>query len=212
MKTRDKLLAAAAEALATDGVATISARSIAARADVNQALIFYHFDGVSDLLSAAVRWSVDRAVDDYRDRLDDVTTLSGLLVLGGAVQAAETERGNVAQMAQVMAGAQHDPRLAEAARYAIAAWSTEIETVVQRVLAQSVLHGIVDPAGAARAVTAAFVGLQLYDGVDPAGARSAMDTLRVLGAVAEVVDDLGPVMTRALRGRLRRKLADVGRP
>lgn len=211
MKTRDKLLAAAAEALATDGVATISARSIAARADVNQALIFYHFDGVSDLLSTAVRWSVDRAVDDYRDQLDGVTTLSGLLVLGGTVQAAETERGNVAQMAQVLAGAQQDPQLAEAARYAMAAWSSEIEAVVGRVLASSVLHGVVDPAGAARAVTAAFVGLQLYDGVDADGARSAMDTLRVLGAVAEAVDGLGPVATRALRSRLRKKLTDQRR-
>ena len=45
--TRAKLLSAAAEALRVDGVAGLSARSIATRAGVNQALIFYHFKTVA---------------------------------------------------------------------------------------------------------------------------------------------------------------------
>ncbi|MDM7854896.1 TetR family transcriptional regulator [Cellulomonas alba] len=211
MKTRDKLLAAAADALAAEGVSAISGRSIAARAGVNQALVFYHFESVADLLAAAVRWSVDESVADYRRRLADVSTLSELLALGDTLQAVERDRGNVAQMAQVMAGAQQEPRLAEAARYAIDAWAAEVEAVIARVLETSPLGGLLDAAGAARAVTAAFIGLQLYEGVDPAGARSATDALRVLGVVAETVDGLGPVATRALRARVRRKVTRAGR-
>ena len=80
MTTRDKLLDAAATALAEDGVAGVSARTVAARAGVNQALVFYHFGSVSGLLDAAVHQSVDLAVAAYRDRLSDVSTLAELLV------------------------------------------------------------------------------------------------------------------------------------
>jgi AcrR family transcriptional regulator len=51
--TREKLLAAAVETVWRDGLGASSARSIAARAGVNQALIFYHFGSVSELVEQA---------------------------------------------------------------------------------------------------------------------------------------------------------------
>src|SRR5215217_1641902 len=105
MSTRDRLLEAAARGLAEDGVAAVSARTLAARADLNQALVFYHFGTVSGLLDAAVRRSVDLAVVSYRDRFAEVTSLGELLVLGRDLHQAERRAGNVQQMAQVMAGA-----------------------------------------------------------------------------------------------------------
>jgi len=202
VNTTDKLLAAAAQALSQEGVASLSARSIAARAQVNQALIFYHFGSLGGLLDAAVRRSVDEAVADYRGRLGEVATLSGLLELGNTLHSVEKERGNVAQMAQVLAGAQRDERLAGAARYAIETWSAELEAVLRRVLAASPLDGILEPAGMARAVAAGFIGLQLYEGVDPSGATSAIDALAAIAAIAQSLDGLGPVATRAVRSRL----------
>ena len=95
MTTRDKLLEAAAVALAEDGVAGVSARTVAARAEVNQALVFYHFGTVDELLEAAVRRSVDLAVATYRDRSADVTSLADLLTLGRDLHRTEQERGNV---------------------------------------------------------------------------------------------------------------------
>jgi AcrR family transcriptional regulator len=146
--TRDKLLAAAAEALARDGLSGVSARAIACRAGVNQALVFYHFGSVSDLLEAAVRRSVDLAVASYRDRFADVGSLGELLALGRDLHRMERRRGNVAQMAQVMSGAQRDPILAKAGRYAMQRWTSEIEAVLARLLPGSVVEGLVDPRGA----------------------------------------------------------------
>ena len=108
MTTRDKLLDAAATALAQDGVAGVSARTVAARADVNQALVFYHFGSVSGLLDAAVRRSVDLAVASYHARFSEVSSLAELLSVGRDLHEAEKRAGNVQQMAQVMAGA-YDP-------------------------------------------------------------------------------------------------------
>jgi AcrR family transcriptional regulator len=202
--TRDKLLAAAAEALARDGLSGVSARAIACRAGVNQALVFYHFGSVSDLLEAAVRRSVDLAVASYRDRFADVGSLGELLALGRDLHRMERRRGNVAQMAQVMSGAQRDPILAKAGRYAMQRWTSEIEAVLARLLPGSVVEGLVNPRGLSRAVAGGSIGLELYAGVDRAGAESALDTLDAMGAVLAALDDLGPMATRAVRGRVRR--------
>jgi AcrR family transcriptional regulator len=204
MTTRDKLLDAAAEALAEDGVAGVSARTVAARAEVNQALVFYHFGSVSGLLDAAVRRSLDLAVASYRDRLADVSTITELVAVGRALHESEQQAGNVAQMAQVMAGARRDETLAAAGRYAMDRWAAELETVLVRVLAGSALQGLVDPGGLARVVAAGFIGLELYDGVDPRSAEQALASLDALGALITAFDALPPLAVRAVRTRVRR--------
>jgi AcrR family transcriptional regulator len=204
MTTREKLLDAAAEMLSTEGLTGLSARNVAARAGVNQALVFYHFGSVAALVEAALRRSADLAVATYRNRFDDVTSFTELLTLGRELHTAERDRGNVAQMAQVMSGALRDETLARAGRYALAQWTRQIETVLGRLLAGSPLRGLVEPAGLARAVAASFLGLELYEGVDPEGAASAMSALESLGNLLEMVDGLGPVGTRAVRGQVRK--------
>jgi len=205
--TRDKLLDAAAAALAEDGVAAVSARSVAARAEVNQALVFYHFGTVDALLEAAVRRSVDLAVSSYRARFADVTSLGDLVALGRDLHRTEQERGNVAQMAQVMAGARRSPVLASAGRYAMDRWGAEVEAAVARVLPGTPLAGLVDPRGLAQVVAAGFIGLELYDGVDPAAAASALGAMEVIGALVSALEALPPVAARAVRSRARKAVS-----
>jgi len=202
--TRDKLIRATQKALVEDGIAHLSARTTAARAGVNQALVFYHFSTVSELVEAAARAMADDSVDYYRDRFAEVESLGGLLALGQEVHERERTTGNVAVMAQLMAGAQRDEVLARAARYAMDLWREQVERVVRRVVEPSPLADVVDPAGLARAIAAAFIGLELYEGVDADGAGSALATLEQLGVLVEVLDELGPVARRAVRSRLRR--------
>ena len=107
----------------------------------------------------------------YRERFAEINSLTELLVVGRQLNLRERELGNIAMMAQLMAGAQHDLMLAEAARYAMAAWNKEIEAVVRRVLAGSPLVDLVDAVALAQAISASFIGLELYEGVDPVAAR-----------------------------------------
>jgi AcrR family transcriptional regulator len=201
--TRSKLLAAAAESLREDGIAGLSARAIANRAHVNQALIFYHFGTVGELVQAACQQAVDESADFYREQFESVTSLTELLAVGRALHERERAAGNVAMMAQLMSGAQTDPTLASAARYAMTRWNAEIETVVRRVLQDHPLAEIADPSGLARAISAGFIGLELYEGVDPDGADLALQSLEQLGLLVEVMDDLGPVARRAVRAKTR---------
>lgn len=201
--TKDKLVDAAIASLREDGIDAISARTVAARAQVNQALIFYHFGTLAGLIDAAVRISVDESRARYTAAFAAVASVAELLDVGGRLHEEERDRGNVAMMAQLMAGAQHDPQLATASRYAMSAWVGDVETALRRLLADSVLGEVVDAHGLACAVNAGFIGLELYDGVDPANAAAGLGALRELVGLADAVDRLGPLARRGVLAALR---------
>lgn len=202
--TREKLLDGAIRTLTEQGIAKTSARTVAAAAGVNQALVFYHFGSVDELLSEACRYATERRVGRYRERLAGISSLGELLAFGREMHEEERAAGHVAVLAQLLAGAQTQAGLADATAAGLSLWVVEVEKVLVRVLAASPLGEFADPVGLARAVAASFVGIELYEGVDPGGAARALDALEQLGAVAAALDELGPVAQRAVRHRLRR--------
>jgi AcrR family transcriptional regulator len=207
--TRQRLIDGAIETIRTHGLTGTTARSIAATAGVNQALVFYHFGTVHDLLQVACLDATRARVEPFAERLDQLTDLRQLLALGRALHTEERARGNVMVLAQLLAGAQTDPKLAEATSASLQLWITPIERALARLLAGSPVSELIDTAGLARAVSAGFIGLELYEGVDPHGAKAALDALDRLAVLIEVMDDLGPVALRALRGKLRRTTKNV---
>jgi AcrR family transcriptional regulator len=205
--TKDRLLDATIETLRRKGIAGVSARTIAATAGVNQALVFYHFGSVDQLLTAACARATAQRVDVFRERFAEVRSLRELLDVGREVHATERAQGNVTVLAQLLAGAQHDPALASATAAGLELWTRELEGVLDRVLRRTPLAEFTDVPGLARAVAAAFIGIELYEGADPRSAEAALDALDRLGTVLEVFDNLGPVATRALRAKVRRATA-----
>ena len=203
-ETREKLIQGTIDTLRDKGIAGTSARVVAAAAGVNQALVFYHFGTVDELIDAACREGAAERVAVYRKQFEAVGSLRELLALGRTLNETERTAGNVAVLAQVLAGAQQDRNLAAAAHHALALWIGEIETALVRLLTGSPIAEVVDAAGMARGIAASFIGIELYEGVDPAGADLALTALEALGVLVEVVEDLGPVARRALRARLRR--------
>ena len=121
--TPTKLIEGALETLRTQGIAGVSARSIATAAGVNQALVFYHFGSVDELLTAALRHGAEQRVAVYRERFASVGSLRELLDLGRTLHAEERAAGNVAVLAQMLAGSQADPKLAPATATASACGS-----------------------------------------------------------------------------------------
>ncbi|MEU6364167.1 TetR/AcrR family transcriptional regulator [Streptomyces sp. NPDC046931] len=202
--TKVKLLEGALRTLTEQGIAKTSARTVAATAGVNQALVFYHFGSVDELLAAACRYGTEQRVARYRERLDGIGTLGELLAFGREVHEEEKAAGHVAVLGQLLAGAQTHPRLAPATAAGLDLWIAEIERVLVRVLAATPVGEFADPAGLARAVSASFVGIELYEGVDAAGAREALTALDQLASLVAALDDLGPVAQRAVRHALRR--------
>ncbi|GAA1506438.1 TetR/AcrR family transcriptional regulator [Nocardioides humi] len=202
--TREKLLDATLRVVAEQGIAKASARAIAAEAEVNQALVFYHFGSVDELLAAACVHGAEQRVAAHRAALAGVTGFADLVAVARHVHASERAAGNVALLGQLLAGASSHPALAEATRQGLDLWIVEVEGVLRRLTAGTVLAGLVDVPGLARAIGSAFVGLELYDGVDATGAAHALDALGQLAAVLAVVEELGPLERAAVRRRVRR--------
>jgi AcrR family transcriptional regulator len=202
--TKVRLLEGALRTLTEQGIAKTSARTVAAAAGVNQALVFYHFGSVDELLAAACRHGAEQRVARYRERLAQITSLAELLDFGREMHAEERAGGHVAVLGQLLAGAQTHPRLGPATAAGLDLWIAEIEAVLGRVLGGTPLGEFADPAGLARAVAAAFVGIELYEGVDPGGAGAALDALEQLTVLVAALEELGPVGQRAVRHRLRR--------
>ena len=201
--TRQRLLDGALVALREHGVAGVSARTIAAAAGVNQALVFYHFGTVDELLGAACESATAARVASYTAQFERVRSLRELLDVGKRLHEQERGIGHVAVLAQMLAAAQSGGRLAEPTARALRLWIDPIETTLARLLASSPIAELADVPGLARAVAAAFVGLELYEGVDADGAQRALSALEQLAVLLEVVEDLGPVARRLLRAKLR---------
>jgi len=174
---------------------------------VNQALIFYHFGSVDDLLAVACTTSTAARVRHYAPRFAEVRTLRELLDVGRDLHDHEKELGHVSVLAQLLAGAQQDARLAAPVAAALRLWTNEIESVLRRVLAGSPFGEIADIGGLARALSAAFIGLELYEGVDGDGASQAIAALEQLAVLADAVDSLGPVPRRAVQAAINRVAA-----
>lgn len=201
-ETRQRLVEATMETIRTQGIAKVSARTIAATGGVNQALVFYHFGSVSNLLGEACLTSTAARVAVFSDRLDAVDSFSALVAVARELHAEEQAAGNVNVLAQVLAGSQSDPELAETTGRALRLWTDRVEQVLARLLASSPLGELVDARALAHLVSAAFVGLELMP-VDPRAAGQA-DALARLGDVAGLLDGLGPIARRTLRATLRK--------
>lgn len=205
--TKDKLMDASLRVVATQGIAKASARTIAAEAGVNQALVFYHFGSVEELLAAACDRGSRQRIDAHRAALAGVNDLDGLVAVARELHAQEAAAGNVAVLGQLLAGSSSHPSLAPATAAGIELWAKEVQMVLERLLGNGPLAGLVDVRGLSRAISAAFIGLELYDAVDPDGAGDAFDALEQLARFAALLDQLGPLERTALRRRLRRATA-----
>ena len=99
-----------------------------------------------------------------------------------------------------------DPKLAGVAAAALRLWTVEIEAVLTRLLDRGPLRGVADPAALASALAAGFVGIELLEGADPAGAAAAFDALDQLATFADLVapalaDTVAPALGAGLPPR-----------
>jgi AcrR family transcriptional regulator len=202
-ETPGRLRRAALETVSAHGLAAASARAIAARAGVNQALIFYHFRTVNELIAAASDDAVEATLQSYQQRFDQACSVGDLLGISDQLRQQEHANGNVAFMAQLVAGAQRDPVLGAAARRAVDAWTRPVREVLQRILGDSPLAEVFDYESLAGLIVVSFIGLELCEAVDPSGPASRLSALEDIGLLLDRINSLGPVASTAIRHAVR---------
>src|SRR3954447_23835623 len=105
-ETRAALVRGAVEALGKLGFAGASAREIAGRAGCNQALVFYHFGSMTDLLLAALDDVSDRRLAASSEAVERATTLTDLIDSARAIFSEDLDARHVAVLVEMITGAQ----------------------------------------------------------------------------------------------------------
>ncbi len=180
--TKDRIMDAAYEALVHDGITKASARGIASRGDFNQALIFYHFGSVNDLLIATIQRASLSQVERYRERIEGITELGELVAVAAELHAEDAQRGSITMVAQLMAGAAGNPEMAEAIMESFRPWIDMVEKALRQVFAGSPVEAFVPFADMAFGISALFLGVELMTGLDP----ERLDEERIFGMMRMV--------------------------
>ena len=173
--TREALVEAAIETLREEGFAGASARAIASRAGCNQALVFYHFGTVANLLLAALDETSRRRMASYRDRVESASNLIELVAAAATIYREDLDQGHMAVLAEMVAGQSAIPGLGEQITARIAPWLAFTETTLAAAFEATPLAGLVPTADVAYAVVALYLGMELLTHID--GDRSRADAL-----------------------------------
>jgi AcrR family transcriptional regulator len=185
--TRERIMEAALETLREEGFAGTTARSIAARGGFNQALIFYHFGSVANLLLEAFRRTSEAQLARYREAAATVTSLSDLVEIARRLHAEDLESGSVTAVTQLMAAAASDAELGHAIMDRFEEWMRLVQDALTRSVEGHPLGGLVPPREAAYAISAMFLGIELMTRLAPerSAAPALFDMMATLATLIE---------------------------
>jgi AcrR family transcriptional regulator len=170
--TRARIVQAAIETLQREGYAGTSARAIASTGGFNQALIFYHFGSVRDVLIAALDRTSAARMDAYRAAVAEATDLVELTKVAGRIYREDLASGHVKVMVELIAGASSDPELAPAIVARVEPWIAFAKEQAARLGATSPLGSMAPPDDVAYGVVALFLGLELLSHLEGDTART----------------------------------------
>ena len=177
---RQRVIRAAFETLRTEGFSNTSARAIAATGGFDQALVFYHFGSVNDLLLAALAESSATQLRDYEEALSGVTSLSAVFEVVTARFERDMASGHVRVLAELVAASAADRRLADAVGAMVEPWIELTKATVDRVLGKSMIASLVSSDQVAFAIVSFFLGAELL--VNLAGDASMPQALLQSGS------------------------------
>ncbi len=187
--TRQRLVEAAVQTIKERGFAATSARAIAATGGFNQALVFYHFGSMNDLLVAALDHTSALRMARYRAAIDSVDSLPALLSVASEAYREDLAGGHIKVLAEMIAGASAIPELGPAIAARMQPWIAFTEEAVIRVMAGSSLGPIVPSGDLAFAIVSLYLGAAMLSHLtgDPEPAESLFRTGTKVSPLFELV-------------------------
>jgi AcrR family transcriptional regulator len=186
-ETRARIVDATIETLKTEGIVGTSARAIARTGDFNQALIYYHFGSINDVLVEALAKMGAERIASYERRVQDVGTFPELARVGAELHKEDAAKGNITVLTQIIAGAVGDDDLGPRLYEQFEPWNELVEHAIERVLEGSPFEDAFPVSDLALAVTSLFLGIELMTSLRPDADRE--DSLfKTIGLIALLVD------------------------
>jgi AcrR family transcriptional regulator len=175
--TKLEIVHAALETLKTVGFQGASAREIARTGSFNQALIFYHFGSVRNLLLAVLDLVSARRMDAYRPAFSRASTIPELASLAREIYTADLEQGYVTVLGELVAGGVADRELGREVVARIQPWIEMVEHKLRELLAGSILEAAIPARDVAFAIVALYLGIDMLSHLEEShvAAESLLD-------------------------------------
>lgn len=177
--TKDRIVAAALDTLKHEGFAGASARTIARRGDFNQALIFYHFGTINDLLLAALDATARERLERYQEAIADTSGPQELLGVASRLYREDLEAGHITVLTELIAGSLTEPALGPQIVARMQPWIDLAEDAIGRATAGTALQQLLPARDVAFALVALYLGIDLLTQLD--GDRERAESLFAAG-------------------------------
>jgi AcrR family transcriptional regulator len=193
-ETRERIIDAALQTVRVEGFADTTARAIARHGDFNQALIFYHFGSVDELLSAAFARVSEQQVARYREAVGEVGSLADLVGIARRLHDEDMADGSITAVTQLMAAA-NDTERGGVLLDRFNEWIALVQEALQKAEAGSPLATLVPAREAAYAIASMFLGIELLSRLDPARSE-ANAVFTMMGSMAQLIDQFAPMLAQ----------------
>ncbi len=170
--TKQRIVSAALETIKEEGFAGTSARSIARRGGFNQALIFYHFGTLNDLLLAALDHTSSERMTRYREAVQGVSEVLDLVRVATDLYREDLESGHITVVSEMIAGSLARPDLAPEVVARMDPWVDFAEERIRDVLVRMGMESVIPARTAAFAVVSMTFGVNLLSHLDEDNSRA----------------------------------------
>jgi AcrR family transcriptional regulator len=187
--TKLQIVEAALQTLKTKGFAGASARAIASEGDFNQALIFYHFGSVRNLLLAVLDLIGERRMREYGPAFERARSAPELAGLARTIYFDDLERGYITVLGEMVSGGVTDAGLGAEVAARIEPWVEMVERKLEQMLTGTPLQSLASPRDVAFGLVALYFGMDMLSHMqrDQSRAQSLLDLATSLSAVVETV-------------------------
>jgi AcrR family transcriptional regulator len=187
--TKLAIVEAALATLKAKGFAGASARAIAREGGFNQALIFYHFGTVTNLLLAVLDLISDRRMAEYGPAFERARTPTELAALARTIHADDLERGYITVLGEMVSGGVGNPELGRAVAARIEPWIAMVERKLDQLLRGTPVPLLASPRDLAFGLVALYFGVDMLSHLegDQSRAASLLDLATRLSTLAEAM-------------------------
>jgi AcrR family transcriptional regulator len=185
--TKLLIVEAALRTLKSKGFAGASARVIAHEGAFNQALIFYHFGSVRNLLLAVLDLISERRMHEYGPAFELARGPRELAKLARMIYADDLERGYITVLGEMVSGGVADAELGAEVAARIEPWIAMVERKIEELVSGSPLGLLASPRDLAFGLVALYFGVDMLSHMqgDQSRAESLLDLGTRLAGVAE---------------------------
>jgi AcrR family transcriptional regulator len=189
--TKERIVDAALETLKEEGFAGTSARAIARRGRFNQALIFYHFGTLNDLLLAALDRTSELRMAKYAEAVASLDSVSEAVRVATELYREDLSSGHITVLTELIGGSLDRPDLGPEIAKRVEPWIDLTEGAVRNVMEAMGLGEFAPARTVAYAIVAMYFGMDVLSHLEKDDAKAE--------ALLSVAGELAGVFTGAVR-------------